>query len=476
MKKICLVAIVKNSGDILKECLRSFLPFVDSYCISDTGSTDHTLDLIHTECQFKQGYVFSEPFIDFSYNRNRVLEEAEKNCPSDYYLMVDDSYVISKEEGEKLVSYLEKNSHHFYNVYIKNDDTIYKSGKLTTNGLRYKYAIHEVVDSEHVITIPVTIQEKVIPEHLLRTKERLLFDVIHLRKDLERYPNDTRVIFYLARTLYNVEEYKEAELLFNQRIQMNPLNHDFFNSMIYLAIMKEKVFVATYSTDELASKWKELAELYVSIHNTFPTHAEPLYYAAHLYSRGQLHQKAIDCLEQAIEIPFTNQIGAKYLIYTEYIPLLLTKYYYVCRPSECIRLIYHYYIQPKKPFHFMFESYVRLLFRIQPTVRHSFPYLIYHTKGHTSIFSVSDRNQFIEIVTSYTIEDLIIYHIDSIPYFPNIKRIHYIVEGPVLTGSLEAFPMLTSIVCQDQYLIKLSKEIFSLQHLLIPLSQFSFPI
>ena len=45
-KTICLNMIVKNEGKIILRLLESVVSIVDCYCISDTGSTDNTIELI----------------------------------------------------------------------------------------------------------------------------------------------------------------------------------------------------------------------------------------------------------------------------------------------------------------------------------------------------------------------------------------------------------------------------------------------
>ena len=43
---LCLNMIVKNEGKIILRLLESVVSIVDCYCISDTGSTDNTIELI----------------------------------------------------------------------------------------------------------------------------------------------------------------------------------------------------------------------------------------------------------------------------------------------------------------------------------------------------------------------------------------------------------------------------------------------
>ena len=43
---VTLCMIVKDESHIIKECLKSMLPYIDRYDITDTGSTDGTPELI----------------------------------------------------------------------------------------------------------------------------------------------------------------------------------------------------------------------------------------------------------------------------------------------------------------------------------------------------------------------------------------------------------------------------------------------
>ena len=45
-KTITLCMIVKDETHIIEECLKSMLPYIDRYDITDTGSTDGTPELI----------------------------------------------------------------------------------------------------------------------------------------------------------------------------------------------------------------------------------------------------------------------------------------------------------------------------------------------------------------------------------------------------------------------------------------------
>jgi tetratricopeptide (TPR) repeat protein len=194
--------------------------------------------------------------------------------------------------------------------------------------------------------------------------------------------------------------------------------------------------------------------MYKMTHTVFPYHAEPLFFAALCYYRLGEHDEAIRCLEQAIEIPLKKELGVKYTIYENHIPKMLASYYFKTRMDECVRLLLFYYIVPRKPFDFMYESYIRHIFRIHPKAPAPHDVISYHPTGkYGAMFHEKNLVEFQEYLSSYDINDLVICErADRIPYFPNIKRIHVVLEEDVpKCGMIESFPNITSIVYQDEH-------------------------
>jgi glycosyltransferase involved in cell wall biosynthesis len=70
MKLLELVMIVKNSGEVLRDCLRINKKYIDQWTILDTGSTDNTIEIIKDELKDIPGNLYQEPFIDFATSRN----------------------------------------------------------------------------------------------------------------------------------------------------------------------------------------------------------------------------------------------------------------------------------------------------------------------------------------------------------------------------------------------------------------------
>lgn len=94
---ICLCMIVKDESHIITDTLKNILEHIpiSYWVISDTGSSDTTMDLIRTFFENAKipGELIQRPWVDFSTNRNQVLDHAYKK--TDYVLMfdADDAFV-----------------------------------------------------------------------------------------------------------------------------------------------------------------------------------------------------------------------------------------------------------------------------------------------------------------------------------------------------------------------------------------------
>jgi hypothetical protein len=83
--------IVKNESHIIEKTLQNMLSYIpfDYYVISDTGSSDNTIDLIKNFFNSKniKGEIYSDIWKDFGYNRTLALKHAYNK--SDYLFIFD---------------------------------------------------------------------------------------------------------------------------------------------------------------------------------------------------------------------------------------------------------------------------------------------------------------------------------------------------------------------------------------------------
>ena len=142
---ICLNMIVKNESHIILSTLKNVLEHIniDYWVISDTGSTDDTIDIINNF--FKErgisGEMFCDEWKDFGHNRTKALEHAFGK--SDYLFIFDADDLIEGNMNLPLI--LDKDC---YKIQFENPVS-YHRPILISNKMKWKYIgiLHESIVS-----------------------------------------------------------------------------------------------------------------------------------------------------------------------------------------------------------------------------------------------------------------------------------------------------------------------------------------
>lgn len=148
MTSICLNMIVKNEAHIIVNTLENILQHVPItyWVISDTGSTDNTIDLI---CNFFadrniDGELVEHAWKDFGYNRSKALECAYNK--TDYLLIFDADDSI---HGNLVLPKLDKDG---YLLMFGSSDSscVYNRNLLINNRKKWKFVgvLHEYIACE----------------------------------------------------------------------------------------------------------------------------------------------------------------------------------------------------------------------------------------------------------------------------------------------------------------------------------------
>jgi glycosyltransferase involved in cell wall biosynthesis len=145
--KICLTMIVRNEAENVTKCFDSVLPYINYYVISDTGSTDNTIEVIKAYFAEKgvDGVVTEDVWQNFGKNRTIALEHARKLATnSNYCLMMDaDDYLTGTLElpliGDK------ENDSFFFTILDDGTNNIYKRQQLFRRESKWMYIcpVHE---------------------------------------------------------------------------------------------------------------------------------------------------------------------------------------------------------------------------------------------------------------------------------------------------------------------------------------------
>ena len=224
---ICLNMIVKNESKIIIRLLESVYTMIDCYCISDTGSTDNTIDLINDFFKSKNmvGKVLKEPFINFEHNRNVALEACFGM--SDYILLLDADMIMVKNPHYKLELTLDA-----YYIHQGDNNNMGKNVRFVKNNDTFKYygVTHESIKT----TIPNASSYTIEKDKLFindigdggAKSDKYDRDKRLLLTALEKTPDDARYNFYLANTFRELNEKENAIKHYKIRIKLEeiPMN------------------------------------------------------------------------------------------------------------------------------------------------------------------------------------------------------------------------------------------------------------
>jgi ABC-type antimicrobial peptide transport system ATPase subunit len=136
--------IIKDSGEPLKKTLETIKPYIDSWCILDTGSVDESKKIVKDILSNIPGKLYEENFVDFATSRNRAFKLAENTgIECKYNIVLDDTYLSNG--GEKLRKIIQDGEISAYSIMITDENTMYDSIRITKvrEKLKYKYRVHE---------------------------------------------------------------------------------------------------------------------------------------------------------------------------------------------------------------------------------------------------------------------------------------------------------------------------------------------
>jgi glycosyltransferase involved in cell wall biosynthesis len=232
--------IVKNESKIIERMLNSIYPFVDSLCICDTGSTDNTVELIHKFAEEKNitNYlVYTEPFQNFEYNRTHALHKClELPTLPTYILLIDADMVLQfgkKLELEQLKQGLcvQTPQPDVYFINQGHDAFYYKNARMLRAAL--------LLDEEKPSYMGVTHEYLNIPGNRIYVDilKDILFiidigdggakqdkferDIRLLKGGLEKDPNNTRYMYYLANSYKDTGDWENARDMYEKCVKSN---------------------------------------------------------------------------------------------------------------------------------------------------------------------------------------------------------------------------------------------------------------
>lgn len=293
---ICLNMIVKNEAHIIHEVFEHVAPFISSYVIVDTGSTDGTQDVIRNYWSERgiPGEVHERPWVHFGHNRSEALVLAQNHA--DYIWVIDaDDLVI----GELDLSNLEAD---VYALLYMNEGGgfAYWRPQIFKDGLpwRYEGVVHEFAR----IDIPCDERRLGGDYHIMsrRLGNRNADYVTKYERDrdlllaeMERDANDSRSAFYLAQSYFDLGDFANAALWYGRRSEMGGWDEEIF--------MAKRRYADSLCSN--GAPWAVVQDAYLRAWISRPTRAEPLYLLAHHLRWDNRFQLGYLFAERAAQIP-----------------------------------------------------------------------------------------------------------------------------------------------------------------------------
>lgn len=306
LPRICLNMIVKDEEHVITDSLECALPHIDYYIISDTGSSDNTVEVIKNYFKKKgiPGEVHHTPWQNFGYNRSEALRLCKGKAQYAWIIDADDLVVGNLKFPEVMDA----------DAYIMKYESVmtYQRVQVFRTDADWKYigVLHEYPEAGiEKPVIKILNGDYYIASRRLGNRnkdpEKYKKDAIILEKELEKNPSDTRNVFYCAQSYFDYENFEKAAEKYSQRVAMGG--------------WKEEVFVSQFRIAACLQRMKEniskvINALFAAI-RAHPDRAEAYFELARLFRYHQRYREAYEFAKLGSKLKYDQQ----FLFCTTYI-------------------------------------------------------------------------------------------------------------------------------------------------------------
>ncbi|MDH2392653.1 glycosyltransferase [Streptomyces sp. HNM0663] len=242
--------IVKNESGVIERCLSSVRDLITTWVISDTGSTDGTQELIRSALRGIPGELYEEPWIDFGHNRSLNIGHARGRA--DYLLLLDADLEI-RQNGPlpplTAAGYM-----------LRHEGALeYRIKRLVRGDIAWRYegVTHEYLTTDEQAD-QANLDALVVVDHADGGSRQDKFerDARLLSAELERDPDNTRTVFYLAQTMRDMGRAEEAIALYERRATMGGWPEEVYYSLLQTGILRADTGDWAGGMDALVRAWE----------------------------------------------------------------------------------------------------------------------------------------------------------------------------------------------------------------------------
>jgi hypothetical protein len=239
-KKIIATIMIKNEERIIKRCIDRAITIADAICISDTGSTDSTLDILkeYLPTLSIPTKVVNHTWKNFGFNRTLSFQasadfckELEWNPEFTYGLLLDgDMNFVMTDKFQK--TDLTANG---YRIIQRNSHLEYYNTRFVKLGYPWRCVgvTHEYWDGSDCEPLNTVYIEDIGDGGC--KDDKFIRDERLLRQGLEEEPNNERYMFYLAQTLKDLKKLPESIEMYKRRINAGGWYEEVWYSMYVIS-------------------------------------------------------------------------------------------------------------------------------------------------------------------------------------------------------------------------------------------------
>ena len=253
--------IVKNEEHVIERCLSSALPFVDTWCIVDTGSTDSTMAKIKeiADKMGVKGVLHERPWVNFGHNRSELLELARELAPWSLMMDADDIFHAPPRSTHPYFAITVD----AYAVTIKRGNLTYHRPVFFNNARPWMFigAVHEYAECPGGKPSPMLPTGFWIDARCegarSQNPRKYQDDAELLEAELLKNPTDTRSMFYAAQSWRDCNNHEKARYWYDKRMNAGGWDQERYISALNLCRLADTIeekFVLAWKAIEICPR------------------------------------------------------------------------------------------------------------------------------------------------------------------------------------------------------------------------------
>jgi hypothetical protein len=340
-KRVMVILMIKNESRIIKRCIEKALAIADAICISDTGSTDNTIDLLKeylptVEVPTK---LVGHEWNNFGHNRTLSFNAAVNFCKElNWDLDMTYGLVLDADMNFVMTPAFSKTqlTSNGYRVLQKNGSSEYYNTRFMRLGHHWKCSgvTHEYWDGGDTDSLD-TVYINDIGDGGCKD-DKFIRDERLLRAGLEEDPKNARYMFYLANTLKDLKKLTEAIEWYKKRIDAGGWYEEIWYSMYMISRLYYEL-----------NKLSEMEYWGLKAYEFNSKRSENLYFLTRIFREKSEHYKAWYYMQKGLAINKPGELlfleTAVYENLFKYEKTILNYYIQPHKEEECIGDLLNYY-------------------------------------------------------------------------------------------------------------------------------------